>query len=89
MVAYTNARHTAESALARDGNGDLFTLTGGGASRLTADGPRHMIISKVGTNWLETPGAYQSIDVEDELMTVAHTDDIVPAQWQGGGNGKQ
>ena len=26
MVAYTNARHTAESALARDGNGDLFTL---------------------------------------------------------------
>ncbi|MBT7593802.1 MAG: hypothetical protein HN559_02800, partial [Gemmatimonadetes bacterium] len=89
MVAYTNARHTAESALAKDGNGDLFTVTGGGASRLTTDGPRHMILSKVGTNWLETPGAYQAIDVEDELMTVFHEDDIVPAVWQGGGNGKQ
>ena len=89
MVAYTNARHTAESTMAMDGNGDLFTVTGGGASRLTAEGPRHLIVSKVGTNWLETPGAYQAIDVEEELMTVFHEDDIMPATWQGGGNGKQ
>jgi flagellar hook assembly protein FlgD len=89
MVGYTNARHTAESTLAIDQNGDLSTVTGGGESRLTADGPRHLIISKVGTNWLETPGAYQAINVEDELMPVFHTDDIMPAEWQGGGNGKQ
>lgn len=89
MVAYTNARHTAESTFARDGNGDLFTLTGGSASRLTADGPRQLFLSKVGTNWLETPTAWQAIDVEDVLMPVSHTDDIMPAVWQGGGNGKQ
>jgi len=89
MVAYTNARHTAESTFALDGNGDLFTLSGGAASRLTAEGPRQLFLSKVGTNWLETPTAWQAIDVEDILMPVFHEDDIMPAAWQGGGNGKQ
>ncbi len=89
MVGYTSARHTSESTFATDGNGDLFTVTGGATQRLTAEGPRQLILSKVGTNWLETPGAYQTIDVEDELMPVFHEDDIMPAVWQGGGNGKQ
>ena len=89
MVGYTNARHTAESCLARDQNGDLFILTGGSVVRLTDGGPRHMIITRVGTNWIETPQAWQAIDVEDELMPVFHNDDIVPVEWAGGGNGKQ
>ena len=89
MVGYANERHTAESCLARDQNGDLFIVTGGSTQRLTADGPRHLFLTRVGTNWLETPGAWQAIDVENELMTVFHEDDVMPAEWQGGGNGKQ
>lgn len=89
MVGYTNARHTAESCLARDQNGDLYILSLGATVRLTDGGPRHLILSKVGTNWIETPGAWQAIDVEAMAAAVSHTDDIVPTEWAGGGNGKQ
>ena len=89
MVGYTNMLHNDESCFARDQDGNFYTVTAGETVRLHADGPRHLILCQVGTNWVETKRAWQAIDVEDELFQPPYIADVVPAQWTGGGNGKQ
>lgn len=88
MVGYTDARHYSESCFAKDKDGNLYTVTSGTTVRLTTDGPRQVILSKVGTNWKVTPSAWQAIEAED-LYTTPYIGDVVPAQWSGAGSGKQ
>lgn len=88
MVGYTDARHYSESCFAKDRDGDLYTVTAGATVRLTEGGPPKVILSKVGTNWKETPTAWQALDA-DELFEVPYIGDVVPAQWSGAGSGKQ